>query len=64
MNNKIENCYWCEDEGKAEVECCQTGDDISDKLFYVRCTKCGIKSGFADTKEEAIKQWNELPKKI
>lgn len=60
MDNKIENCYWCDDEGKAEVKCSQTEDDINDKIFYVHCTKCGIKSGFADTEEEAIKLWNEL----
>ena len=60
MNNKIKNCHWCGDEGKAEVKHYQIEDNINDKIFYVRCTKCGIKSGFASTEEEAIKRWNEL----
>jgi Lar family restriction alleviation protein len=58
MKNKIKNCHWCGVE--AEVKHYQIGDNINDKIFYVRCTKCGIKSGFADTEEEAIKRWNEL----
>ena len=36
MDNKIENCYWCDDEGKAEVKCSQTEDDINDTEYAIK----------------------------
>ena len=41
--------------------CRGTGEIIQEgKAYYVKCTQCGTRSFYADTKKKAIAMWNKM----
>lgn len=49
---KLEPCPFC--SSKDDSENC---DDASDS-YWVECMKCGVRSGYFSTEEEATAAWN------
>jgi MinD superfamily P-loop ATPase len=61
MEEKIENCFNC---GNENPSVCTTDDEHGNTVvFCVGCSNCHFYGQGADTREDAIKNWNHMQSK-